>query len=531
MALNTNGLMSGFLDGWQTMANYQHQQKQDALADKADQRADNADKRQDKLTDSQISLAEAQKAHQNWLEQNTEHQQKVEADHWGQDYALRNKQTTATIATQNAQVGLDQQRLDIQKKTADLQDRTLTNQITAQEQQKFAEDNWGLITSGYQAIAAGKPITEQQAAVLNDPKAGAFNINKYTDPNYVQASQNLSNSINGIMKDFKPEDFHSPSFYQRLNSPEIKRNANILFHDEINRGLGQTDATGKVIAKKELAGFTPLENGGIAIDVIPTYADGTKGKPAPITVNRSSDPNDQVSSFAPSDLAGVIHYRANLSNAVSQQFRSESLLQDLHVIPGRDPKGYAQQAARIDADTNKNIAQIRRNAVSSGADPAEIEKQIADERAAGEQQKSQLMPYYGLTTRTDNNDTGNTTTLDLSGGGQGNGMASVVDHLSGKNQYGSSGSSATGSPVTVSKPVAVWASDDPNKLAYLKQVYVTGKFDPLKGDVANLDANYNDFRKASTLEQAALRQYGQPATTPSTKPATGSLGSIVQPHY
>lgn len=509
MALNTNGLMSGFLDGWQTMANYQHQQKQDALADKADQRADNADKRQDKLTDSQISLADAQKAHQQWTENFSTSQQKDANDHWGKDYALRDKQATATIAAQNAQVGLDQQRLDIQKKTADLQNRTLTNQITAQEQQQFAQDNWGLISSGYKAIAAGEPITQQQAAVLNDPKAGAYNINKYTDKNYVDASQKLSGAVNNLMQNFKPEDFHSQDFYNRLNSPEIKQSAGIVFQDELNRGVGQQDATGKTIAKKEFAGFTPLQNGGIALDVTPVYSDGSKGKPVPITVNRSSDPNDPVLALAPSDLVGVIHSRANLSNAVTQNFKSDSLLQDLRVTPGPDPKGYAKQAAQIDADTNKNIAQIRRNAASSGTEPDEIEKQIADERTAGEQQKSQLLPYYGL--RGQQQGAAPTTQTPVVSLGQ----AAEMVSSSGYPASQSSGSTSLGAVsakiqsnqgMNASLPVAQWVAGDQSKLAYLKEVSAKGKFDPVNGNVLSLDANYQNYMKSASLEQAALQQ-------------------------
>lgn len=58
-----------------------------------------------------------------------------------------------------------------------------------------------------------------------------MNTTKYTDKNYVSAVTGLQNNVNNIMATFKPEQFHSPEFFQQLNSPQMKQQMGLVFKD------------------------------------------------------------------------------------------------------------------------------------------------------------------------------------------------------------------------------------------------------------------------------------------------------------
>lgn len=484
MNLNTNGLSQGFLAGFRTMADYQAQQKAEQRADESLQMQKDAAKDakdfRDKTWDHSIAREGVQDARY-------EDEKNYNRDRQGKLDALSEKQINANISNENARTGIAQQQVDIQKQNADRQNKLadkqsqLTDmQITAAQQQQFTNDNWGVISGAYKNIQAGQPITEQQAQILNDPRAGAFNINKYTDQNYVDASKALQGNVQSLMTDFKPEQLHTPEFVNKLNSPEMKQNMGVVFKDDIKRGLGYTDPTnGKKVVDKEYAGMYPVESGGksgLAIEVTPVYEDGTKGAPQPVTVNRSNDPNDKVQVFAPSDVVGVINSRANLSNAVKNP---GSLLSDIKILPGPDLKGYAKSVADVDADTQKEIQQIRRNAAGSMASAAEIDSQIQDARAAGEQKKVSYKALYGLS------DVVN--------------PKPVADDSANKNQLA----------------VTNWVGGDPGKQAFISKSVQTGHFDPNSGNTTALDAAYKQYQvelKNQSLENAIKNP--PPANTP-----------------
>lgn len=473
MNLDTRGFADGFLNGFRTMADYQSHQK-------ADQRADES---------LQMQKDENAKA-EGWRQKNYDHgidREKVADVRYqdetnynrtrqGKQDALAEKQTLASMANASAHLKIAQQQANTAQKTAEQQQRINALNISAAEQQQFVNDNWALFSGAYKNIQSGKPITEQQAAVLNDPKAGALNINKYTDQNYVTASKALQGNVPGLMTDFKPEQLHSNEFVSKLNSPTMKQNMNVVFKDDIKRGLGYPDPTnGKKVVDKEYAGMYPVNSGGksgLVMEVTPIYEDGTRGLPQPITVNRSNDPNDQVQVFAPSDVVGVINSRANLSNAVTASGRDmDSLLQDIKIAPGPDPKGYAKAVADIDADTQKEIQQIRRNAAGSDLNQNEFEAQIKEARAAGEQRKKAYKQLYGL--------------------------GDVID-----------GKTGSDDPIKQNQlAVSQWANGDPGKQAFIASSIQSGNFDPNGGDISGLDAAYKQYQvnlKNQSLEKAAI---------------------------
>lgn len=474
MNLDTRGFADGFLNGFKTMADYQSQQKADKRADESlqMQKDENANAEKWRKTDYDHTL-NREKISDDRYKQETDYTHKRDT----RKDDLDEKVANASMANASAHLKIAQQQANTAQKTAEQQQKINALNISAAEQQQFVNDNWALFSGAYKNIQSGKPITEQQAAVLKDPKAGALNINKYTDQNYVTASKALQGNVQELMTDFKPEQLHSNEFVSKLNSPTMKQNMNVVFKDDIKRNLGYIDPkNGKKVVDKEYAGMYPVDSGGksgLVLEVTPVYADGTRGSPQPITVNRSNDPNDQVQVFAPSDVVGVINSRANLANAVTASgLDINSLMQDIKIAPGPDPKGYAKAVADIDTDTQKEIQQILRNAAGADVDQKELKAQIQDARDAGEEKKEKYRSLYSMDS--------------VVNGKQGSG-----DDASKQNQ------------LAVSK----WVGNDPGKQAFIASSIQNKHFDPNTGDIAGLDAAYKQYQvdlKNKSLERAAI---------------------------
>lgn len=467
MRLSTQGLADGFLNGFRTMADYQSQQKANERADRAmnlqEQEAkDSKDYRAKTWDHAMKREGVADARYQDETTYNRDRQGKLDS--------LNEKQTLASIANQNAQTGIAKARLDIDKQQAAQQKQLTDLALQERQRQQWAEDNSGLLLGGWKNISAGQPLTEQQAAALNDPRSGAMNINKYADKNYVSAATGLKSSVSNIMANYKPDQFHSQEFYNQLNSPEIKQQMDVVFRDEVKKGVGYIDDSGKKVVDKKFAGIVPMKDGSLALEVTPVYEDGTSGEAKPVTVNRSNDPNDQVKTFSPADIVGVINTRANMANAVKNP---DTLLQDIGVIQGPDRKGYARAVADIDSDTQKNISQILRNSASDPmASKDEIKAQIKDERAAGESRKVEYKKLYGL-----------------------------ADVASPKNDSDQQQSDIS------AKLVTEWVGGDPAKQQYLQRLISSGRITKDTADTVLLDQQYQAYQKEQknqSLEQAAL---------------------------
>ncbi|MDD2341426.1 MAG: hypothetical protein PHV54_00870 [Tolumonas sp.] len=462
MQLSTQGFADGFLNGFRTMADYQNQQKASDRADRSmnlqEQEYKDGKEYRDKSWNHMVDR-------EGVLDGRYTEELGYNRKRQGEIDDLNKKQTMASIANDGARTSatVAQSKAAVDLSHQQLQTEKL--QYTTTQKQLWAAENNGLLVGAWKNISAGQPVTEQQAAALNDPRAGAMNINKYADQNFVSSAAGLKTSVGNIMANYKPDQFHSQEFYNQLNSPEIKQQMDVVFHDEINSGLGNVDDSGKKVVSKKYAGIVPMKDGSLALEVTPVYEDGTSGEPKPVTVNRSSDKNDLVRTFAPADIVGVINARANLANSVKNP---STLMQDIGVVQGPDPKGYAKSVADIDADTQKDIQQIRRNAAGSSASKDEIEKQIQDSRAAGESRKTEYKKLYGM---------------------------------------GDVASPTPDPSATKQKAVTEWVGGDQGKQAYYRALMQTGRYSNEMLTPELLESGYQSVlkdQKYKTLESAIL---------------------------
>ena len=187
-----------------------------------------------------------------------------------------------------------------------------------------------------------------------------------------------------------------------------------------------------------------MENGGLALAITPVYEDGSEGKPQPVTVNRSSDPNDQVQVFNPADIVGVINARAGIAKSIKNP---ETLLQDIGVVPAADVKGYRKEVTDAILANKKSLAKIDLELSKGNITP----ERAAELKAIEEDSLRQTLASY-------------------------------------KSVYGiEDASNGDNSPA---KQVTIWTGNDPQKQQYLQYLVKTGNFDPQNGDVAQLEQGY-----------------------------------------
>lgn len=481
MRLQSQGLAEGFLGGFRTMADYISQQKADTRADKSlsMQEAEQKDNKEyrDKTWNNTLERQGVDDAR---YTDETSYNRKRQ----GELDALARQQAYSQMANDRARTGIAAQHAKIAANSAKQQSKLVDLQISAAEQQQWTQENWGVLRGGWNNIVNGRPLTEQQAAALTDKRSGAMNITKYTDKNYVSAVTGLQSSVNNIMSTFKPEQFHSPEFFQQLNSPQMKQQMSLVFKDEVRRNVGYVDASGKKVVDKEYAGIVPQQDGSLAIEVTPVYEDGSKGQPQPVTVNRSNDPNDQVRTFAPQDIVGVINARAQIARSIKNP---ETLLQDIGVAPAPDIKAYRKAVADIMADSQKTKAKIDMEVGKGSITPQDAATMKAGEEAALQNRIQSYRSVYGL-------DDAVTTE-------QGNTEANPNRQA-----------------------ITQWVGGDPQKQQYLQQILngnLKGQgFNLDTGDVKKLDELYKIYqteRKSQSLEQAALQEKVNRATRNQTR--------------
>lgn len=105
------------------------------------------------------------------------------------------------------------------------------------------------------------------------------------------------------------------------DDPDLLSAANFLMQSEMQGIDLPPQVDGKQVSNREVIHVLPTEHGGYAITQRITFDDGTT-KDAPLTLNRSSDPNDQVAIITPQALM-----RRFQSAAQAQQNRSPEDLQ------------------------------------------------------------------------------------------------------------------------------------------------------------------------------------------------------------
>ena len=148
----------------------------------------------------------------------------------------------------------------------------------------------------------------------------------------------------------------------RANSPEFLDLFNKAFDREISTGEGQVDpSSGKVVKDKRVVGFQDMGSGKFATEVTMVYEDGTQSEPRPVTLFRSSNPDDPVVAEDPDAMIRMVLGRAEVARRISSNKGTIQSAYDL--ITGKNDKAETGQTLPANA---KMIEYLTQNGMERG---------------------------------------------------------------------------------------------------------------------------------------------------------------------
>ncbi|EES0139117.1 hypothetical protein RNM58_002549 [Escherichia coli] len=236
---------------------------------------------QQKNNERDFEFAQSQFEHNKDVDQrNFDYRAKVD----DRNYALQEREFTANQNYRNASLGMEQQRLQLQKYN---QRRLEYNDMIAHSQP--------LMTALGKAIDAG----DQEAAMRiygQLPKGHPLTL--MSSEGYAAKAGQAVNNLQKIFDD-KPDRATAS-----LNTPESLDALSVVFGPELQQRIGMPDSTGKkTIKEARIGSIVPAQQEGyVLIGLDLTYSDGSTAH-KPVTEYGSAHPDDQTVLAIPVDKA------------------------------------------------------------------------------------------------------------------------------------------------------------------------------------------------------------------------------------
>ncbi|HBA6777704.1 hypothetical protein [Escherichia coli] len=253
---------------------------------------------QQKNTDRAYEFAQSQFEHSKDVDQrNFDYKTKVD----DRDYALKEREFNAAQNYRNASLGMEQQRLQLQKYN---QRRLEYNDMIANSQQ--------VMTALGQAVEAGDRDTAVRLFGML-PKGHPFRV--MSTEGYVAKSRQAVNNLQKIFDDEPDKAIAS------LNTPETLDALSGAFAPELQQRIGMQDPSGKKTVKEARIGsIVPAQKEGyVLIGLDLTYNDGSTAH-KPVTEYGSAHPEDKNVLEVPVDTAVELIKKRNEYAEVSKNY-------------------------------------------------------------------------------------------------------------------------------------------------------------------------------------------------------------------
>ncbi|HBC1011239.1 TPA: hypothetical protein IGZ65_002848 [Escherichia coli] len=269
-----DGFARGLLAGFTTVDNALQRRKEMGLreAQLAQQQANN---------ERDFEFAQSQFEHNKDVDQrNFDYRARVD----DRNYALQEREVNANQNYRNASLGMEQQRLRMQKYN---QRRLEYNDMLARDQP--------VMTALGKAVDAG----DRDAAMRLYGQLSEGNpLRLMTNEGYAAKAGQAVNSLKKIFADEPDRAIAS------LNTPETLDALSVVFGPELQQRIGMTDSTGKKMVKEARIGsIVPAQKEGyVLIGLDLTYSDGSTAH-KPVTEYGSAHPDDQTVLAVPVDKA------------------------------------------------------------------------------------------------------------------------------------------------------------------------------------------------------------------------------------
>ncbi|ELF2535576.1 hypothetical protein RBP68_004166 [Escherichia coli] len=285
---------------------------------------------QQKNTDRDYEFAQSQFEHSKDVDQrNFDYQTKVD----DRDYALKEREFNAAQNYRNASLGMEQQRLQLQKYN---QRRLEYNDMIANSQP--------VMTALGQAVEAG----DHEAAVrLFEMLPKGHPVRIMSTEGYAAKSRQAVNNLQKIFDD-KPDEAVAS-----LNTPETLDALSGAFAPELQQRIGMQDPSGKKTVKEARIGsIVPAQKEGyVLIGLDLTYNDGSTAH-RPVTEYGSAHPDDKTVLAIPVDKAVTLVRDRSKFAEISKNFG--------YFMP-------KQQGLSL-KDIQKGASQVAAEAIKNGGD-------------------------------------------------------------------------------------------------------------------------------------------------------------------
>ena len=140
--------------------------------------------------------------------------------------------------------------------------------------------------AGFRLLQNGTPYPKELHEEMK--KSGLGDISIYSVIDNKEAHQNALAS-GKILQQLKSGNIHA------VNTPESLKVINGIYKDQVKKGIGEfNSALGGTVVDKEIVGLETGPKKGSFVAEIEVTLDNGKKFTAPLTMNRSSDPNDNV---------------------------------------------------------------------------------------------------------------------------------------------------------------------------------------------------------------------------------------------
>ncbi|MEV3836707.1 hypothetical protein [Aeromonas dhakensis] len=438
--MSVSGLAEGFLAGFNTMDRYQRGQKEDERMDKAmglrDAMWQNERDRQKVVDERYQSEREYSKGRDKLADERLDRQ-----------FALTERQVKSAEARANA---ADRRASASEAR----QQQEYEWQKEQRNKQLFQQENLPIIQSGWQAVAEGKDPGEKFWGVVRDPRAGAFNPERYLQQDYADAGKTFVTYAGNLVRQAQEGklDPTTPEGNAAVNNPQFIKAAGTLYQDEVSKGVGDIDPdSGKTITSKQLNNIMITPDGrGVVLGVEVTYDDGSKAV-RPVTNNRTSAPDDHPKVIPINDFLKPAYQRAALAKHMIGS--ADQLRTSLGLTAGPDQGGYKKAVTELEKQHGQNRARIS----ASNAEDKDLQLDALD--AQLEQSKAALADTYGLTSKTDE--------------------------------------------PKQEAPIKAWTGGDPERLQFIKEANQHGKLNGLLESPARMNTAFELWRQQAEEQKKA----------------------------
>lgn len=377
MAEGLGSLANSFLAGFNTMNSYHRGKKADERADK------------------QMSLREAESQrnadHQAWSRERTEQRDTASDERWNKSHKLQKDNADQTNKRGWARLSMQQRQAKINEQRQRKQDQQL-------EQQQYLEKNAHIIQAFYNdpSVLSQNP---DLIKVFENPAAEHLHPGRFADPKLAKANKTVMGHFNNIINMGAKGELEGKSdeeIFSLANPPEVTKALEVALKPELSKSVGDIDEnTGMVITKKHKPRLVPGPSGEGVIPIMEVvYEDGSVAD-KPATIGRGTDADSNVVEIPYQQLIQYFGSQGNIIKSLNESGVMAGVSQSLGYSEQPDRKPYQSAATGLLKEEAKLLASVDKQLAENKINDKVAAKMKQGIRQTFTEQGSELRGLFG----------------------------------------------------------------------------------------------------------------------------------------